>query len=185
MITEKLDGVRALWDGKKLLTKHGHEISCPDWFIGNLPSIPLDGELWMGRKMHNKLIGVIESQQNSIEWRGVKYLIFDLPNSQNPYKTRMSILNKLKLPSHATVVKYEICKGNQHMVEKLESIVSRGGEGLMMRDPIVSYIPGRTKSMLKVKVKVIYTTRLILRNLKTVRLRFLKYYLEGCFVNSM
>ena len=49
-ISEKMDGIRAYWNGEKLISKHSKEISCPNWFIEELPKgMKLDGELWMGR----------------------------------------------------------------------------------------------------------------------------------------
>ena len=46
-MTEKYDGIRAYWDGKgKFYSRLGKEIKIPDWFSFDLPSIPLDGELW-------------------------------------------------------------------------------------------------------------------------------------------
>ena len=49
-MSEKLDGVRAYWDGKQFLSRHGNIYYAPDWFIEGLPTVPLDGELWIDRK---------------------------------------------------------------------------------------------------------------------------------------
>ena len=48
-ISEKLDGVRAIWDGKTLRFRSGNPAPAPRWFIDALPRQPLDGELWLGR----------------------------------------------------------------------------------------------------------------------------------------
>ena len=49
-MSEKMDGVRAYWNGEKLISKQAKDISCPNWFIEGLPKeVKLDGELWMGR----------------------------------------------------------------------------------------------------------------------------------------
>jgi DNA ligase-1 len=37
-MSEKLDGIRAYWDGEKLLSKNGNIIHAPIWFIKDLPS---------------------------------------------------------------------------------------------------------------------------------------------------
>src|SRR5213078_1892631 len=47
-MSEKLDGVRAYWDGKQFLSRQGNIYHAPDWFIEGLPTVPLDGELWLG-----------------------------------------------------------------------------------------------------------------------------------------
>src|SRR6476659_9210470 len=49
-MSEKLDGVRAYWDGKQFLSRQGNIYYAPDWFIEGLPSVPLDGELWVAWK---------------------------------------------------------------------------------------------------------------------------------------
>lgn len=57
-ISEKLDGVRAYWDGKKFLSRQGNEFMAPAWFVDGLPKTPLDGELWMDRKAFQKTINL-------------------------------------------------------------------------------------------------------------------------------
>jgi DNA ligase-1 len=44
-LSEKLDGVRAYWDGQSLISRLGNRFHAPDWFLAGLPAIPLDGEL--------------------------------------------------------------------------------------------------------------------------------------------
>src|SRR5262245_61289032 len=53
-ISEKLDGVRAYWDGTRMLSRLGNVLHAPDWFIKGLPKHPLDGELFMARKSFQK-----------------------------------------------------------------------------------------------------------------------------------
>ena len=53
LISEKLDGIRAFWDGAKLLTRQGKIIPAPDSFIRDLPrDVALDGELWYDALHH-------------------------------------------------------------------------------------------------------------------------------------
>ena len=56
-LSEKLDGVRAYWDGKSLISRLGNRFHAPDWFLEGLPEIPLDGELWIGRKAFQRTVG--------------------------------------------------------------------------------------------------------------------------------
>ena len=50
LVSEKYDGVRAVWDGRALRTRHGQIIQAPAAFLARLPAqVPLDGELWLGR----------------------------------------------------------------------------------------------------------------------------------------
>ena len=49
LISEKIDGVRAFWDGQVLRTRRGHTINAPRWFTRGFPQHALDGELWIAR----------------------------------------------------------------------------------------------------------------------------------------
>ena len=46
VMSEKYDGVRAIWDGKVLKSRSGKIINAPTKFINELPDFALDGELW-------------------------------------------------------------------------------------------------------------------------------------------
>ena len=49
-MSEKLDGVRCLWDGKNLYSRNGNLFYPPQYFKDALPKdIELDGELWTKR----------------------------------------------------------------------------------------------------------------------------------------
>ena len=37
LVSEKLDGVRAFWDGHILRTRHGNVLRAPAWFVERLP----------------------------------------------------------------------------------------------------------------------------------------------------
>ena len=43
LVSEKLDGVRAIWDGETLRFRSGKQINAPKWFVDGLPKTPLDG----------------------------------------------------------------------------------------------------------------------------------------------
>ena len=45
-MSEKLDGIRAYWDGTQFWSKSGKLINLPDSFKEGLPDFHLDGELW-------------------------------------------------------------------------------------------------------------------------------------------
>ena len=49
-MSEKLDGVRAYWNGENLYTRNGKHLYPPEWFTAKLPKgFALDGELWIRR----------------------------------------------------------------------------------------------------------------------------------------
>ena len=150
-MSEKMDGIRAYWDGSNLLSRHGKKISTPIWFVEELPSVPLDGEMWMGRGKFEKLLSVLKTKDSN--WDEVGYYLFDLPESSDPYEERMNQLDELKqiLPTHVHIVAIRKCQGREHLEEYLESIIEKGGEGIMARQPLSLYVKGLTSTLIKVK----------------------------------
>lgn len=104
-VSEKLDGMRVLWDGglsrglptpsipfanldKKvkpvasgLWTKYGNVVVAPDWFLNQLPPFPLDGELWAGRGNFQKVSSVCRKDKaDDEEWKQIEFPIVDSPS---------------------------------------------------------------------------------------------------------
>jgi DNA ligase-1 len=107
-ISEKLEGMRAFWDGgvsrglKKndvpyanvdkderllseqiatgLWTRLGNVIHAPDWWLDKLPRIPLDGELFIGRGQWQFLMSTVKDFEPNEDWEQVKYYCFDMPS---------------------------------------------------------------------------------------------------------
>jgi DNA ligase-1 len=72
-VSEKFDGVRAWWDGHRLLTRSGTPIAVPVWFTENWPNEVLDGELWGGRGEFEVVSGVVrKSEPVDTDWRQVR-----------------------------------------------------------------------------------------------------------------
>src|SRR5689334_7523706 len=80
-ISEKMDGIRAYWDGQKLWTRQGLEVIAPE-ITSALPSdIKLDGELWMGRESFHQLVSQFQSTEEPLELEGdVRLAVFDVPS---------------------------------------------------------------------------------------------------------
>jgi DNA ligase 1 len=153
-MSEKLDGVRAFWDGKQFLSRGYNIYDAPDWFKAGLPSHPLDGELWIARKKFQDASDIARSQGMPERWRAMKYLVFDAPEVNKPFEDRMKFLADA-LPSWksavTTLVEHVVCKSNSHIEDELERIVGLGGEGLMLRQPGSHYVKARSSTILKVK----------------------------------
>lgn len=153
-MSEKLDGVRAYWDGQRFLSRAGNTYRAPAWFTEGLGAEPLDGELWMGRGAFQQTVSVVRRQDESEHWRGVKYVVFDAPASPAPFETRIEQLSARFGPgSHpfAEALAHERCAGPEHREQRLKAIETAGGEGLMMRQPGSIYVAGRSPTLLKVK----------------------------------
>lgn len=158
-MTEKVDGVRAYWNGQELLSKSGNQLPCPRWFIEKIPKDSvLDGELVMGRGMLQNLFSLLHMLPANPDyeklWKTVSYVVFDMPQQTNKsYLQRMEDLDRLQLPLHVhTIPTLGECLGNEHLVKCLTVIKEQGGEGLMLIDPNSSYQSSRVSTLLKVKV---------------------------------
>jgi DNA ligase 1 len=153
-MSEKLDGVRAYWDGKQFLSRQGNLYHAPDWFIAGLPSTPLDGELWLDRKAFQRTVSIVRRQDKGEPWRTIRYLVFDAPAAGGPFEDRLQFLKdevgRWK-NSFTSLHEHAICRDVEHLREELKRIESLGGEGLMLREPRSKYIAGRSSSLLKVK----------------------------------
>jgi len=89
---------------------------------------------------------------NGRDWTQVKLVVLDLPSLKEPFESRRIKLSQLSLPSHATIINAEECKGNTHIQERLTEILSNGGRGIVATKPQSLYIPKLTSTLLKVKV---------------------------------
>lgn len=81
LVSEKLDGVRAYWDGTQLTTRAGHRIHAPDWFIQGLPKDTLlDGELWIGHRQFDRVNAIVRAAiADDHAWSQVTYHVFEAP----------------------------------------------------------------------------------------------------------
>ena len=55
LASEKLDGVRAYWDGRNLLSRNGKIIATPGGWSAHFPPFALDGELYTARGEFEKI----------------------------------------------------------------------------------------------------------------------------------
>jgi DNA ligase-1 len=153
-MSEKLDGIRAYWDGETFVSRLGNRFLAPDWFTADLPADTLDGELWVGRKLFQKTTSIVRSGAGGDEWRRVQYVVFDAPNAKGGFEDRLAhaqkVLQKAGAP-HARWLEHVKCDGFDHLREELRRVEALGGEGLMLRKPASSYEVGRSSSLLKVK----------------------------------
>jgi DNA ligase-1 len=155
-MSEKLDGVRALWDGKRFVSRQGNPFIAPEWFCQELPDTVLDGELWIGRREFQQTVSVVRSRDQNDGWKKVRFLVFDAPALDDIWEARMAFLEKL-LPARghkgslATTLAHMQCEGTAHLQKQLKKIEKAGGEGLMLREPGSAYEGGRSPTLLKVK----------------------------------
>jgi DNA ligase-1 len=153
-MSEKLDGVRAYWNGTHFVSRLGNRFFAPSWFVAGLPDTPLDGELFGGRKRFQRTVGVVKRQDESDAWKELRFVVFDAPSHGGVFEERLEHCQALLASAAAPYAEYHphvVCKGEPHMREELARIEALGGEGLMMRKPKSRYEVGRSATLLKVK----------------------------------
>jgi DNA ligase-1 len=148
-VSEKLDGIRAIWTGTRLLSRQGKDLKAPKWFTAGLPTgTRLDGEIWMGRGTFNALLSNVRTKGS--DWAGATYHVFDLAES-GAFEDREAKLAKVKLPAHVSRVAHRQLSGHADLSEMEAEIVAGGGEGCVIRRPGSNYRPGRMGDVIKVK----------------------------------
>lgn len=155
LVSEKLDGIRAIWDGKQLFTRSGHPISAPSWFTEGWPEVWLDGELWIGRRQFSLVQQtVLDDNPDEKMWRNVHYMVFDAPDLQRTFEQRANyytrLLFALDLPYIQPIPQYHI-DSVQTLYQRLDDIVEKGGEGLMLHRCTALFKDGRSDALLKLK----------------------------------
>jgi DNA ligase 1 len=153
-MSEKLDGVRAYWDGRQFISRLGNVYHAPDFFIAGLPGVPLDGELWLARKAFQRCVSIVRRQDKSDLWRSIRFLVFDMPAAEGPFEERLARLRDCLASSRLEFAEphpHDRCRGLDHLREELGRVEALGGEGLMLRQPGSRYEAGRSPTLLKVK----------------------------------
>jgi len=153
-MSEKLDGIRAVWDGKRFTSRAGNTFAAPKWFTAKLPDIPLDGELWMGRGEFARTSSVVRSSEDK-GWKDVSFMAFDVPLVEaGPFEDRLALLARLSSFSSFSpfvLVRQVRCESRSHLEDFVDAVVSRNGEGAMLRKPGSLYEFRRSSTLFKVK----------------------------------
>ncbi len=153
LVSEKLDGVRAFWDGRTLRFRNGRPIAAPAWFIAPLPGHPLDGELWIGRRCFEKLSGIVRREvPDDAAWRSVRYMLFDLPGEPGDFGARSDRLRQVVRDANVDWLQAvaQMRLADRVALEALfNAVVAGGGEGLMLHRVDALWAPGRSDALLK------------------------------------
>ena len=154
-VSEKLDGVRAYWNGTQLISRQGNVFAAPDWFTADFPKIPLDGELWMGRGTFETLSGAVrKTTPVDSEWRAIRLMVFDMPEQAGDFNQRLETLRRMFAQKHSpyiTLVAQEKLPSQKALMARLDEVVNAGGEGLMLHLGSAPYRGVRSDDLLKLK----------------------------------
>ncbi len=155
LVSEKLDGVRAFWDGQALRFRSGRKIAAPAWFTAALPATPLDGELWLGRGRFDELSGIVRRKvPNNVQWHTLRYMIFDLPGASGSFGERsaqmVAVVANAKVAWLQTIEQQRV-PDSAALQHQLTQLVGAGGEGLVLHRADSLWLPGRSDALLKLK----------------------------------
>lgn len=155
LVSEKLDGVRARWDGTRLWTRGGAPINPPPAFTRGWPDEPMDGELWLGRGRFDQVSALVRRVGAPVgEWEAVRFMLFDLPARPEPFAARVEAMREVvaraRNPSLRMVAQRHFATA-EALDAELARVVAAGGEGLMLHRADALYSPGRSDALLKYK----------------------------------
>jgi len=162
LMSEKLDGVRGIWDTKELKTRKNYKIKSPEFFTKNFPPFKLDGELWTKRGDFDAISALVRSddEQNEL-WQKLSYNVFDVPNACEEFKLNPCTLKKrlevleeyLKIfpnPRLKVIKHYEVKNANE-LKEFYTELLKQGAEGIIVRKNHNIYENSRSKLAFKFK----------------------------------
>ena len=154
VMSEKLDGIRGYWDGRRLLTRKGRPLHPPPWFIQNFPAFELDGELWSKQGEFEFIQSVVLDDDPGPGWEKIKYHIFEVPNGKGTFFQRLDRAQKWfkSHPNpHVRVITQMLVQDRSDLERFIAEVASRGGEGVIVKNPDMPYHTGRSAHVLKVK----------------------------------
>jgi DNA ligase-1 len=151
---EKYRGVRMYWDGRAAWTRQGREIELPDDWYDTLPKIALDCELYDGPHGERRCASVTRFGPKHIT-PTMRIITFDAPDDgAEPWEHR--IVRAMQAVEAADFDRiewapYSRVKSVVAMLDSLQQVHDRQGEGLMLRKPRSTYEPGYQQTLIKLK----------------------------------
>lgn len=155
LVSEKFDGVRAIWDGRGLRFRSGRPIAAPSWFTEGWPDTTLDGELWGGRgRFDVTSASARRSVPDEAQWRALRLMVFDLPGAAGGFAqraARIEALVRASASSALVAVDQQVMADRAALQQRLDSVVRGGGEGLVLHRADAAWVAGRSTAVLKLK----------------------------------
>ncbi|WP_274760526.1 DNA ligase [Pseudoalteromonas sp. G4] len=155
LVSEKLDGVRAIWRNKQLVTRNGKQINAPSWFTEHWPDTWLDGELWSKHNDFEFIAStVLDHKANQEAWQNIKFFVFDMPDTSNPfikrYQNYRSIISESKSAYLVAIEQFQFSTDDQ-LAQFYQTRLDEGAEGVMLHAKNALFSVGRSANLLKYK----------------------------------
>ncbi len=154
-MSEKIDGVRAIFEDGKLNSRSGAlKFAVPKEFTKNWPrDIVLDGELYGGPGTFSETSGLVRRHDATIQdWSALTYCVFDMIDADHTFEERYEILKQI-LPNtpYIRLVEQTKVHTSAQFYSEFQRVIKAGGEGLMLKNPKSLYEQKRSHNLLKVK----------------------------------
>lgn len=147
----KLDGIRGVFIGDKLLTRTGKPIKGVEHIEKDLKEIGLnlDGELLIPGMHFQTSSGKLRSHSVTPD---AKYYVFDTPDSSMKFEDRLKKINEVKNRSvNVKIVKHLLVKSSDEIHEFYNTCLDKGLEGLVLKEPNHYYKHSRSNLWMKMK----------------------------------
>lgn len=153
-MSEKLDGVRCIWDGEHFYSRNGNRFYAPDWFYNGMPdNVVLDGELYQGLGRFQETCGIVRRHDD--DWHDVKFMVFDLITIGIKFADRLTMLylndNNGIFPNHVQILDHYKINDQNTFDDFRFDIIQKNGEGVILKNPESLYQNKRSNDLLKVK----------------------------------
>lgn len=157
LMSEKLNGVRAKWDGVRMLNRHGKKdawvyTNAPASVLAHFPAgVPLEFEIWHGRGNYRETMKLFQATDTERLWQEARFGVFDAPAHGGTIEERVAFIAALGLSAPLFAVEQRPCRGMRDLRKTFHGVFDNDGEGLVLRKAGSAYINGRTTQFLKVK----------------------------------
>lgn len=150
-VSEKFDGIRALWDGQNMFSKSGKILAIPRCFSEKLAVLDLqkgefvEGELWIDYGAFEVISSIARRKNPTCEdFSKVKYLIFNahLGESSDFFANLtkiQSILDSQDLAQEIQVITQHKFATQKELSDFFNAVIAKGGEGVIVRDSRVAF----------------------------------------------
>ena len=130
LISEKLDGVCAEWDGHEFRSRDGNIFHAPDWFRSSLPLVPLAGELWAGRGQFETTLSIVSTRDAGDRWQAIRFVVWSVSGTA----LAAGFERHADIGPFASHIDRWEGQSPEHLQADFDRLVADGAEGLVIRD---------------------------------------------------
>jgi DNA ligase-1 len=155
LVSEKYDGVRALWVGRVLRHRSGRAVAAPRSLVATPPREPLVGELRLGRRSFDELSAIVRrTEPREADWARVRYVVVEMPRGEGRFDECIDRLAAVVARPGARQVELAPQRrvaDRAELARVFDVVVGAGGEGLKLHLASARYLSGRSDALLTLK----------------------------------